>query len=408
MERDNRKLDDEIAYMKEQFRKIDKETPLPASLSGAFLLQKMKEQEASVQPKEKKDYVIFWSKRMIPLAACFAIVLGIFLGYNRIAAPINDLTANQEAMPEGVSLMMDASDGMDEGSEEAVLMEEESVEEAAPALADESISLFQESDREAAGEKVSSFSSYEQAEQQLLQSKPNMGEERMVKASPRIDDRHLEQAGTAFQNAVLASVSDEKRQVSVIQGEEDLELYVLGSEKDAKPKIEAIDSIDEVQNLYLQDDILTVIGNDYTEAIPLTHAIQYEISADNVPQKTGSYSQTGENVASGYYYDTLYLVSSYSAIGEDGKVHFPEYSPIGTENRVKVEANAVFYKEEVPSDTFTVISAIADISGSYEYNVEACLGQVELMIDDRLLYDAVPDEPPQFLVDVYETEISFE
>lgn len=102
MNTENEKLlNEEIEFARKQFAKIDKEIQLPASLSGAQLMKKMKEQQAQ-EKKTAKNNVIQWPKRIIPLAACFAVVIGIVAGYDRMFGDISDVVAAEEAFEEAV------------------------------------------------------------------------------------------------------------------------------------------------------------------------------------------------------------------------------------------------------------------------------------------------------------------
>ncbi len=102
MNTDNEKLlIEELEFAKKQFAKIDKEIQLPASLSGAQLMKKMKEQQAQ-EAKPAKNNVIQWPKRIIPLAACFAVVIGIVAGYDRMFSDVSDVVVTEEAFEEAV------------------------------------------------------------------------------------------------------------------------------------------------------------------------------------------------------------------------------------------------------------------------------------------------------------------
>ncbi|MEG2039005.1 MAG: beta-propeller domain-containing protein [Oscillospiraceae bacterium] len=347
-------LEQEIEYFKQKFKAVDKDIDLPPSLYGANMLEKLNQSGSSTH-KIEPDIKFYWKKAVMPLAACFVLVVGIYFAYDYIFASKNISSEMVQNSP--TPRMAESGLGASYDTENEAMMAEYAVEDVA------------EQDTEADSPRAYSMTTgAQQTEKNDIASFKERNEikqwiegQAAVKSSGNDETSELpltKNDTESMKENVAASVSEQSNLYCVVNSSETVELTVTDTK--TKEQISSVELPDmtEGRSIHTFGNNLLIVG-DGTVLNPVsTQTLMYNISNPQKPKRVGVYAQTGNYITSVKTDDVLYTVSQYHPQQSDGTFNLPQIKEFSSSSHLSLNAEKIFYSPSVPSTKLTLISAI--------------------------------------------------
>lgn len=358
----NTSPEDDLVFFKQKFSAIDKDVPLPPSLRGDELLSKM-DRYSEIKYTPQNSVRLYIKSAIIPMAACFVLLLGVFLARGQMV-PGDGVTTSGSPKLQSAPAPQSAP--------QVVSYDEAVAEEEAESVASYDMGSGQGVPEEGTGFAAPRMAAADAPESQLnLQS---FGERSEVESWVKSQAGNKETAGAGSADMPLAPKADAKSMVNNVacSVKDDGNLYSITNldnstanltvtNEQSQERLSSISLPDmtNAKSIHLAEDNIVVVGNSSFITPISTQVLVYDTTDPEKPKRVGSYMQSGECVASVQSEEgTVYAVSRYTPEQTDTGFKYPQIKEFGANAKESIKPELLMYNPDMPTAQLTVVSAV--------------------------------------------------